>query len=77
MRAVTCCISHINLARIKFPHFRFLTAPWRERFLPQEEGFILEPEKTEPVELCGFGDTGKAGTAAAMKRQRTAENRGQ
>ncbi|MXQ78972.1 hypothetical protein E5288_WYG000472 [Bos mutus] len=47
---------------------------WREQFFPQEERFILEPKKTEPVELCGFGDTGKAGTAAATKRQRTAEN---
>lgn len=36
---------------------------------PQEEGrrFTLEPEKTEPVELCGFGDTGEAGIAAAMR----------
>lgn len=76
-RAITCCISQINLVQIRFPHFCFLTATCRERFFPQEEGFILEPEKAEPVELCGFGDTGKAGTAAAMKRQRTAGNWGQ
>lgn len=77
--AITCCISHRNLVQIKFPHFCFLTATWREWLFPQEEGrrFILESEKTEPVELCGFGDTGKAGIAAAMKRQRTTENWGQ
>ena len=67
--AITCCISHSNLVQTKLPHFCFLTATWRERLFPQEEGrrFTLKPEKTEPVELCGFGDTREAGIAAAMR----------